>query len=152
MPLNPNTLRDGLRKHIDPAYNGYVGFPADAAAVGAAWGEALRSYFDGIAVPPGILPAQQLAGEQAFSAIFQPTAAAPTALALLNAGLTAYVLNLVAATGVTTPPIGSPVIALVNTNDANVAATAIATAIDTWARTGTFTPAAPPGAPPVPWS
>lgn len=148
MPLNPNTLRDGLRKYVDPDYSGYVGFPSDAAGVGTAWGDALRSYFDGITSPPGITPAQQAAGEAAFAAAFQPTFDSD-ALPILNTALAAYAVLLVSPTGVTTPPAGSPVITLVNTADGNAAATTIATAIDLWARTGTYTP---PSGTPVPWA
>ena len=149
MPLNSNTLRDGLRKDVDPAFSGYVGFPADAAGVGTAWASAVRGYFEGVTNPPGITSVQQASAEAAFAAIFQPTFSGADALALLNSALTAYAAVLVPPTGATVAPPGSPTITLSLTSDGNVAATTIATAIDTWARTGTYTP---PGGAPTPWA
>ena len=148
MPLVMTTLRDGLRKYIDPDYSGYTGFPADAAAVGLAWGDAVKGYMETMVAPAGVLPAAHTAGKAAFAAVFQPTFE-DVALVKLQAALLAYAALMIPPVGVAVPPPGPLTITFTVTSDGNAAATTIATAIDLWMRTGTYT--VPPAAP-VPWS
>lgn len=148
MALNPTALRDALRYVTDPSFVGWAGYPGTPTAVGIAWGAAIRTYFNGIAAPPGITPAQHDAAQAAFAAIFQPVWYGD-GLALLNSALAAYAAQMVPGAGVATPPPVSPAWSLVATLDGFAAATTIATVIDAWARTGTYTP---PSGPVVPWS
>lgn len=147
--LDAAVLTTALRGIMDPSFVGWAGYPASPAAAGLRWAAALRDYFDGLAVPPGVTALQQTAGQAAFAAIFQPDPLVGNGAALLASAAAAYTVALVAPSGVTVPPPAPLVVTLAPTSDGAAAAAALAAVIDTWARTGTYT--APAGVP-VPWS
>lgn len=176
MPLSQDTLKDALRRFMDPTYvklardeagnvvkdeegndvvlESFEGYPDSSVATGLSWAGALSRYFSELTVPAGVTELHCTTAAAAFAPLFQPDPALGNALVLLPAALTAYTASLATLPTplavATLPPPAPLLLALADTSvTAEEAADIIATTIDTWARTGTFTA---PGVAPVPWS